>query len=1004
MTRIDALHHESDPLLSDRRQWEGIEDVEERQRAPAPPTLPDEEDTRTITQRLAILVPYMAISFLSLLAVEMINAPLMEISEAIICRRVFDDVLDPTRDPRCKESPVQSELALINGWELTFALIPSILFSVPFGMLADKYGRQPIMLLALIGVVLSILGVNIICLYPDTFSLRLRWLMPIFRFIGGGLSTARAISYTVLADATLQTQRSIAFLHVSTLLTACALISGPLTYLLMNWRGSMFALWAGTAVLSLTIPIAVFLPESRSAAVLDRAQAARQHAETSRKLDETESHWRVKSAMRATRDSVCSINRTLFVGNPIVGMLIVSTIFITVGKSVFILLLQYVTTRFGCSFAEAGLLLSIKSMTSMVLTAFVLPAVSQLLLKLGKPPIVKDTWILRISAVICVVGLVAMGAAPTMELFIGAMIFHECGYGLQALLRSVATELIDETHMALLMTVLNMSFTVAVSSGSISRSTSDGLIGAGAIICFILATSRTLFEHWEYRAVTFIRGILIVAIYDKMQRLRAEDLQGAAAVTLMSVDVDGTETLVSLAYEALSCTIQLSLGIWVLYRFVSVAAFLIFVPTILTFIGSLFTGSMIATARAATNAEAQKRVAATSNILAQIKSIKSMGLSGSLSAYIEHKRENEIKSLARAAFAEEDVIIVDDIFSSVDPDTAATIFERLFGPKGLVRQWNCTVVMSTNRLELLDFADQIYLFSKDGRVTLQNGNEADVSTDSTNSGEDESNEEALGSNRSRISGSDKDTEPPQVQAKKSIEEPESNSGTIDLSLTSDEKEHTAIEDLTVTLRGKQKIGLMGRTGSGKSTVISALLRMVDYTGSISIDGLDTRRVPRELLRSKITTIPQDGLRLNESLRFNLYPFAGERPSDDEMIGALQTVGVWNHARANGGLDADYFKLEFSKGQKQLIFLARAILHQRKTGNRIVLMDEVTSSMAEDAEPELQRLIDVAFSGCTIIMVSHRMESFQTADVILRFSSGKIDRVLRRRSNGSLVEG
>lgn len=179
--------------------------------------------------------------------------------------------------------------------------------------------------------------------------------------------------------------------------------------------------------------------------------------------------------------------------------------------------------------------------------------------------------------------------------------------------------------------------------------------------------------------------------------------------------------------------------------------------------------------------------------------------------------------------------------------------------------------------------------------------------------------------------------------------------------------------------------------------------MVDCTGSVSIDGRDTRTVPRELLRSRITTITQDGLRLKAPLRFNMYPFDGERPSDDEIIEALRSVNIWAHVAARGGLDANYSTMRFSTSQKQLVFIARGILHQAKTGNKIVMMDEVTSSMATDAEPELQRLIDVSFNGCTILVVSHRPESFQTADGVLRLKSGQLDTVLRRRSNGDLVE-
>ncbi|KAJ6789510.1 hypothetical protein PWT90_07170 [Aphanocladium album] len=629
-------------------------------------------------------------------------------------------------------------------------------------------------------------------------------------------------------------------------------------------------------------------------------------------------------------------------------------------------------------------------------------------------------------------------------------------------------------------------------------------------------------------------------------------------------------------------------------------------------------------------------------------------------------------SLARAAYAEEEIMVVDDIFSSVDPDTAALIFDQLFGPSGMVRDWGCTVVMITNRLELLDFADQIYLFSRDGRVTQQNTNDASGSVNSSETSDDESGTEGGADNQSQAATEcERDTEPPEIKEKEIIGGPLDDTSSVDFSIysfflrpagrfailgwilsamlgavgewapvlclrvfytgnsqngrdfgvyaglaalcvvlnvicgavyytfvfstitkgihqkllnttmcatpeylsetdsgdllnrfgqdlslvsrrlsqlinqnlfsffqvliqvvlisagsayavpamifflavlgliqffylrtsrqlrrielqssaalftrftetsdgmqhirafgwekallrklyvdldraqkpryllyciqrwltvamdsacaiativfiavatklpnstsssavglsllgliqfgdtaawfiqnfteletslgavrrirdfvertpqehdtvsstplpeiwpsegkidfsaltatykTSNGTEHKAVDDLTATIYGGQKIGLMGRTGSGKSTILSAILRMVNSTGSISIDGLDTREVPLQILRSRITSVTQDGLRLNESLRFNMYPFTGQPPSDDEIIAALESVDIWNHAHLNGGLDANYFKIGFSTGQKQLMFLARGILHQKMTRNKIV---------------------------------------------------------------------
>lgn len=123
----------------------------------------EEEDDRTTAQRLAILLPSVAILICLLVGGMMIDVPLNEISEAIICRNTFGEVPDPATDPRCKDGEVQSELALISAWELTFGLIPSLLVGVPYGLAADKYGRRAVLLLACVGAALSTLALIIIC-------------------------------------------------------------------------------------------------------------------------------------------------------------------------------------------------------------------------------------------------------------------------------------------------------------------------------------------------------------------------------------------------------------------------------------------------------------------------------------------------------------------------------------------------------------------------------------------------------------------------------------------------------------------------------------------------------------------------------------------------------------------------------------------------------------------------------------------------------------------------
>lgn len=181
--------------------------------------------------------------------------------------------------------------------------------------------------------------------------------------------------------------------------------------------------------------------------------------------------------------------------------------------------------------------------------------------------------------------------------------------------------------------------------------------------------------------------------------------------------------------------------------------------------------------------------------------------------------------------------------------------------------------------------------------------------------------------------------------------------------------------------------------SGKSSLLVTLLNFLDYTGTITIDGVDIQTVPRQTLRASVTTITQVPVALRGSIRHNLAPFLDEAACtvSEEMVEAtLQQLGLWEPITAlAGGLDAQLADAGFSAAQLQLLCVARAVLHHEQTGSRIVLMDEATASLSSAAAADVQRAVRESFAACTVLSIAHWESSLQRPDAVLEVAGGRV---------------
>eukprot|EP00058_Branchiostoma_floridae_P022515 XP_002608005.1 hypothetical protein BRAFLDRAFT_74957 [Branchiostoma floridae] len=195
-----------------------------------------------------------------------------------------------------------------------------------------------------------------------------------------------------------------------------------------------------------------------------------------------------------------------------------------------------------------------------------------------------------------------------------------------------------------------------------------------------------------------------------------------------------------------------------------------------------------------------------------------------------------------------------------------------------------------------------------------------------------------------------------------------------------------LKDLTETIAAQEKVGIVGRTGAGKSSLMHMLLRMAEIEGSIRIDGVDISTIGLFDLRSQISVIPQDPVLFSGTPRKNLDPF--DQYTDSELWSALEQVQLKPVVRElSMALEAELAECgtNFSVGQRQLVCLARALLRRTK----ILIIDEATANVDPRTDELIQQVIRSRFEYCTVLTIAHRLNTVIDSGRIMVIADGRI---------------
>jgi MFS family permease len=436
-------------------------------------------------------------------------APQTQILEDAICDQYYGEKQEPPHKAatipgpgRCKTTPVQTELSLIKGWQYSLDQLPGFIMALPYGALAEKWGRRPLVFMSFLGYLLSILWIQFVCWNARSVPMRLTWLSSLGQFIGGGGEVCYSMIYTMASDITTEEHRTNLFIVLVSLPYLAEIAATPVAVALMHWN-PWVPLLVADAIVIILMAVSFSFPEPHRAYKRLGSDGDEDEVAPAAQLPSVTAHLR--RGWEAAK---------LVIKNRTAAALFL-TLFMTAGqRSTNDLILIYASDKFNWTIAEASFLAQLRGAMSLLLTLLILPATVSLLARyLLSVPEERDLLLARFSTVMIAAGFIILGIAPKPVFATIGIGTVALGSGINGLCKSLVVSLFDAGSTAIILSAVAMQQTA-------------GAMIIGPLCSYLYGIGLRLGKSWYGLPYVFLGGLFLLCCLG----LSSGRMQGARSV------------------------------------------------------------------------------------------------------------------------------------------------------------------------------------------------------------------------------------------------------------------------------------------------------------------------------------------------------------------------------------------------------------------------------------------------------------------------------------------